>query len=93
MYQALKAKKAGRKWEGLVGYTLESLIEHIESKFTDGMTWDNYGETWHVDHIIPKSWFKYTSAEDPKFTECWSLANLQPKLKTDNLRKNNRFIG
>lgn len=93
MYQALKGKKAGRKWETLVGYTLQDLINHIDPMLNKTMTWENYGNTWHVDHIIPKSWFKYTSTDDPKFKECWALSNLQPKLKLDNSKKGNRFIG
>jgi len=93
MHHALKAKKAGRSWETLVGYTVEDLIHHLEQQFTDGITWDNYGTVWHVDHIIPKSWFKYNSTDDPKFKECWALTNLQPKLKIDNLRKKNRYVG
>ena len=43
MHHALKAKKAGRTWESLVGYTLEDLIKHLENKFSSGITWDNYG--------------------------------------------------
>lgn len=93
MCHALKGKKGFRKWETLVGYTLEDLIQHITPQLNESMTWDNYGTEWHIDHITPKSWFKYTSAEDPSFKECWSLNNFQPKLKTDNIRKGNRWKG
>lgn len=93
MYHALKAMKGFRRWRDLVGYGLDDLATHLESKFTPGISWDNYGSEWHVDHIVPKSWFKYTSTDDPKFKECWALSNLQPKLSTDNRRKGNRFSG
>lgn len=93
MHHALKAKKAGRKWEDLAGYTLQDLINHFTSLLKEGMTWENYGEVWHIDHIKPKSWFKYISPNDAEFTECWALSNLQPKFKTDNLHKGNRFCG
>ena len=93
MHHALKAKKAGHKWEELAGYTGEELVKHLQNQFTEGISWENYGSVWHVDHIIPKSWFKYTSVTDPKFIECWALKNLQPKLKVDNIRKGNRFAG
>lgn len=92
MYHALKTKKAFRKWESLAGYTLEDLIKHITPLLVNGMTWDNYGE-WHIDHIKPKSLFKYQSTDDPQFKECWSLANLQPLWKIDNIKKGNKFIG
>ena len=93
MYHALKAMKGFRCWRDLVGYSLDELATHLESMFTPGISWDNYGTEWHVDHIVPKSWFDYTSTDDPKFKECWALTNLQPKLKRDNLSKGNRFVG
>jgi hypothetical protein len=34
----------------LLGYSSLDFKQHIESLFTDGMNWDNYGE-WHIDHI------------------------------------------
>ena len=87
----LKGKKAGRRWETLVGYTIEDLIEHLESKFEPWMTWENYGK-WHVDHIIPKSHFKYRSTDDPEFKKCWALDNLQPLDGIENMRKGDRII-
>lgn len=93
MCHALRGKKGFRKWESLVGYTLQDLINHLQSKLTPDMTWDNYGSLWQVDHITPKSWFKYDVAEHPEFKKCWSLENLQPKLAIDNIKKGNRFIG
>lgn len=55
---SLKSKKGGRKWESLVGYTLEDLIKHLEKKFKKEMNWGNYGSYWHIDHRKPKSWFE-----------------------------------
>jgi len=91
--QSLNNNKAGRKWETLVGYTLEDLIKHLENLFDDKMNWDNYGSYWWIDHIKPKSLFKYETPEDPEFKECWALENLQPLEKIANIRKGNRFIG
>jgi len=89
IYHSLKSKKAGRRWKTLVDYTLEDLMEYLESQFDDKMKWENYGSYWEVDHIRPRSSFKYTSPEDPEFKECWSLKNLQPLEKVANLRKSN----
>lgn len=35
----------------LLGYSSLDLKNHLQSLFTEGMAWDNYGE-WHIDHII-----------------------------------------
>jgi hypothetical protein len=90
--RSLRGKKAGRHWENLVGYSLETLITSLESKFKSGMTWDNYGE-WHIDHIKPKSRFSFTDISDKLFQECWSLDNLQPLWAADNIRKYNKYNG
>jgi hypothetical protein len=89
IWYALRDKKAGRHWEELVGYTLEELTNHLESKFKPGMTFDNYGK-WHIDHIKPKSSFNYKSYEDDEFKECWALENLQPLWAEENIRKSNK---
>lgn len=87
--KSLKDGKSGRSWESLVGYAVEDLMTHLESQFTKGMTWDNYG-SWHIDHIKPISHFKVETTEDPEFLECWSLWNLQPLWAFDNHSKNNK---
>ena len=83
--------KRGRSWEELVGYSLEDLRKHLESKFTDRMSWDNYGKYWQIDHIRPVSSFKFVSYEDADFKECWRLDNLQPLEASINRRKSNKF--
>ena len=76
----------------MFGYTIEELKTHLESKFAEGMNWDNYGYYgWHLDHIKPKSWFD--CSDEKQLLECWSLANLQPLWAFDNMSKGNRFIG
>jgi hypothetical protein len=92
IYQVLKEnqiQKNGHYFETLK-YSPENLIEHLESKFKDNMTWDNYGE-WHVDHIKPISSFQITEIGDKEFMSCWSLENLQPLWGKENIRKSNKL--
>ena len=93
VYTCLKERKVNkyRSTFEILGYTLEQLMEHLENKFTKGMTWDNYGE-WHVDHIIPMSSFEFQSVEDREFKICWSLKNLQPLWGLDNLIKGSKLL-
>ncbi len=88
---SLQGNKAGRHWEILVGYTLQELKVHLESLFTEGMTWELLfrGEI-HIDHVFPLSRLIFDSAEDPTFKYAWSLGNLQPLWKRDNFRKGNQ---
>jgi len=91
MYHSLKESKSGRHWEELVGYTLQQLKEHLENLFQPGMSWNNYGQ-WHIDHIIPRSAWKFEKPEYPEFKQCWALCNLQPLWAKDNIRKSNKII-
>jgi hypothetical protein len=75
----------------LLPYTLEELIGHLESKFKEGMTWENYGQ-WHVDHIKPMVSSDIKEPTDKYFQECWSLNNLQPLWEHDNLSKGSRYL-
>ncbi len=88
--RCLKNVKRGRSWKDLVGYTPEELVAHLEKLFQPGMSWENYGTVWHIDHIIPKKYFIYNDA-DESFRKCWSLNNLQPLFAQDNLKKNCRL--
>ena len=87
-----------RKIDKVIGTTdmlpfrLEDFFKHIESKFTEGMSWENYGE-WELDHVIPDSWFSYESVEDDGFNKSWALTNLQPMWKKENASKSNRYSG
>jgi len=92
IYQVLKenqVQKNGHYFD-ILKYSPENLIEHLESKFKDNMTWDNYGE-WHVDHIKPISSFQITEIGDNEFMSCWSLDNLQPLWGEENIRKSNKL--
>ncbi len=92
IWLALKGEKAGRKWEKLVGYTLEDLMKHLKKQFDDKMTWGNYGSYWSIDHRKPRSLFHYKTAEDPEFKKCWALENLQPMEKIANIKKGKKLI-
>jgi len=92
IYQVLKENKVQKKghYFDILKYSPENLVGHLESKFKDNMTWDNYGE-WHVDHIKPISSFQITEIGDKEFMSCWSLDNLQPLWNNDNIRKSNKL--
>jgi hypothetical protein len=70
----------------LLGYSLEELTAHLEPMFSDGMSWENYGE-WHVDHIRPLASYSYKSTNEPEFKEAWALSNLQPLWGSENQSK------
>lgn len=80
--QAIRTGTGGR-WVSLLGYGPDELRAHLESTFTEGMSFDNYGE-WQVDHVVPKREYGFPLEGEPGFKECWSLANLRARWATDN---------
>jgi hypothetical protein len=84
---ALRAKGAKKLSVGMLGCSDADLKWHLESLFTEGMTWENYGE-WHVDHIKPCSSFNLLDAAEQR--KCFHYSNLQPLWAIDNFRKSNK---
>lgn len=74
----------------VLGYTWARLKSHLESQFLPGMTWENWGEAWELDHIKPVSSYKYESIECPTFKECWALSNLRPLWRDENQAKGHK---
>lgn len=68
-----------------LGCTRAELSEHMERQFEPGMSWDNYGDGWHADHIIPLSYFDLT--DKGQFKEASHYTNLQPLWAEDNIEK------
>lgn len=86
---ALKGIYKSAKTLELIGCSLEFLKSHLEGQFRDGMTWENYGKTWHLDHIKPCSKFDLLLIDEQK--KCFHYSNLQPLLAFENLSKNNKY--
>lgn len=72
----------------LLGCTKKQLLDHLERKFTEGMTWDNYGQ-WEIDHIIPISSVDLSKPEEQ--ARIAHFTNLQPLWKVDNQTKSNKL--
>jgi len=75
----------------ILQYSPDELATHLENQFSEGMTWENYGE-WHVDHRTPITAFNFQEIGDNEFMRCWSLENLQPMWAEENIRKSNKII-
>ena len=68
-----------------LGCTIPEFKLYIESKFSSGMTWENYGK-WHLDHIIALCKFDLSIRE--QFLAGTHYTNYQPLWGKDNCRKN-----
>lgn len=69
----------------LLGCTVLEWRQWLEFQFQDGMTWENYGQVWEIDHVLPCASFDLSLPEQQK--ECFHFANTQPLFVLDNTRK------
>jgi hypothetical protein len=74
----------------MVGCSPAFLMGWLESKFHGNMNWDNHGSVWHIDHVVPLSWFP-TTLDWQKVA--WHYSNLQPLPAKENIRKHNYHAG
>jgi len=87
LYQALNLNIKTTKTINLINCSIDSLKKHLESKFTIGMSWSNYGK-WHIDHIRPCASFDLSDTEQQKI--CFNYINLQPLWAEDNYVKGSK---
>lgn len=85
LYRCLlyKGKKKNGKTEDILGYSIFTFKQHIESLFIEGMNWNNI----HIDHKIPLTWFSPNTP--PHIVN--NLSNIQPLLLKENISKLNRY--
>lgn len=85
---ALKKKIRSKHTRELLGCEIDFFKKHLENKFIEGMTWNNYGK-WHVDHIKPCSSFNLS--KEKELLECFNYKNLQPLWAKDNIIKGSKY--
>lgn len=89
IWHAINGNVKSVKTEELIGCSIECLKAHLQSHFSTGMSWDNYGK-WHVDHIRPCAMFDMSSEDEQR--KCFHYTNLQPMWREDNLRKSDKLL-
>lgn len=73
------ANKNNHRTIEYIGCSIEFYIKYQESLWTEGMTWENYGNgkgKWQIDHIKPCCSFNLTIPEEQ--LKCFHYSNTQP---------------
>lgn len=86
--RAVSTQKLGRA-SVLLGCDIQFFKNWIESKWKTGMTWENWGSKWEIDHIIPVRAFDLASL--PGQLQCFRFSNTQPLWKSENHAKSDRM--
>jgi hypothetical protein len=69
-----------------LGCPFDDFARHIESQFTDGMSWENFGKSgWHVDHIYPLA--RADFADPVELLAALNWRNCRPLWEAENMIK------
>lgn len=84
-----KSKGLGKQkhTQEYIGCDYNFLMKWIAFNLQEGMTLENRGAIWHIDHVIPISTFDIA---DDRNHVCFHWVNLTPLTATENLAKGNR---
>jgi len=88
-HQSLKKRVDREERLRLTGCSLWFLKEWLSAQFRVGMTWQNHGIVWHIDHKRPRASFNMLDPKDRH--DCWHYSNLQPLFANENLRKGKKL--
>jgi hypothetical protein len=90
-HDALKRSSFGKTSTTIhfLGAEIETIKQHLQTLFLQGMSWDNYGE-WEIDHIIPIASFDLSSEEEQ--LRCFHYTNLQPLWSSENRSKGKKIL-
>lgn len=78
-------------WSKYFDFSPQAARQHLEANFCEGMTFDNHGDVWHIDHVIPLASMPFASLKDENFNKVWHYTNLSPKFIKDNLAKGSKY--
>ena len=90
-YHRVTGKRLGdKKVTDPLGCTLEEYKEYLESKFQEGMTWENHKKDgWHIDHILP---LRESDISEEEKLKRLHYTNTQPLWAKDNISKGNKTV-
>ncbi len=81
-----------KKWAKsviLLGCSFDFFKKWIEAKWKAGMTWENWGIAWHVDHVLPVKSFDLSTLAGQ--LQCFRFSNTQPLWKEENFSKGSKL--
>lgn len=88
IYNCLKGSKTKHAHEYL-GCIPDEYLKWILFNASE-FTLENYGQVWHIDHVIPLSKFDFENEQDKFMAFNWR--NTMPLLAKENLAKNNKVL-
>jgi hypothetical protein len=85
MRRLYKTNSPSKELTSLLGIDKDGFIEHINKSLIDGMTLDNFGTEWGLDHIVPVHLFDFDNEDE--LSLCYNFNNIMPMFLNDNRAK------
>ena len=57
------------------GLDIQNLRDWFEIQFEPGMSWENFGQKWQLDHIVPVTCFDFSNEAELRM--CWNFINIR----------------
>lgn len=73
-----------------IGCTQAFARKWLETRFEPGMTWENYGKAWHIDHFVPMAAYNHKSQKEME--RCCHYTNLRPLWAKENRAKSDKVL-
>jgi hypothetical protein len=90
LYDTLKNGWKGSSALRLLDMNLDEFQIYVHGQFRPGMTWENHGPVWHLDHVRPCASFDLSDPEQQKI--CFRWDNYQPLFARENLEKGDKWL-
>jgi hypothetical protein len=78
-----------KKTDIYIGCDIKFLKEWLSFCMTEDMNYENHGNLWHIDHVIPIDLFNLDNTSEQFI--CFNWKNLSPEYARYNLKKNNKI--
>jgi len=70
------------------GLDIENMRRWFEYQFKEGASWENFGEKWQFEHIVPVTYFDFALEEDLMI--CWNFVNIRVEFIDENKERGAR---
>ena len=57
------------------GLDIVNIRKWFEYQFENDLTWENFGDKWQFDHVIPVTYFDHDNEQDLRL--CWNFTNIR----------------
>ena len=86
IWESIKNKgNKSKRMKELLGCSFDFFLIYLENQFDENMNWDNYGNYWHIDHIIPCCNFDLSDEKEQE--KCFHYLNMRPLEAHENISR------